>query len=130
MQTESVFTAFENGSLVTPGETKEFSPLPWNPHPKFRGVALKHLVTGADSNGLFSYHLVRIDPGEQIGLHIHDPQLETHEVIAGRGTCRTDEGELRYRPGAIAIFPSGVRHEITADETGLLLFAKFIPPLC
>ena len=36
---------------------------------------------------LYSYHLVRIAPGKSILDHIHDPQLETHEVISGKGTC-------------------------------------------
>lgn len=127
---DTVFDSFDKGALVVPGKTKDFSSLPWNAHPKFPGVTLKHLVTGEDTNGLFSYHLVRIEPGMRIGEHIHDPQLETHEVIAGEGNCRNAEDELCYKPGVVSIFPSGVKHEVTADETGLLPFAKFIPPLC
>ena len=130
MQTNSLFDSFDNGALAVPGKEKDFSSLPWNAHPTFPGVALKHLVTGGETGGLFSYHLVRIEPGKRIGKHIHDPQLETHEVIDGRGGCRNGESELRYKPGVISIFPSGVTHEVTAEETGLLLFAKFMPPLC
>lgn len=33
-------------------------------------------------NGKFSYHLVRIAPDCSIGNHIHETQLETHEVYA------------------------------------------------
>lgn len=127
---QNVFDSFDNGALLISGKPKEFSSLTWNAHPKFQGVSLKHLITGEDTGGLFSYHLVRIEPGKQIGEHIHDPQLETHEVISGEGHCRNGESELHYKPGTISIFSSGVKHEVTAEETGLLLFAKFIPPLC
>jgi Uncharacterized conserved protein, contains double-stranded beta-helix domain len=109
---------------------RDFTALPWRPHPAFAGVALKHLVVGEDSGGLFSYHLVRIDPGKAIGDHIHDPQLETHEVVAGRGVCLNGGERIEYAPGVISIFRPGTAHEVAAGEDGLLLFAKFIPPLC
>ena len=79
------FDQFNQGRLALPGKTVDFDNLPWNAHPTFKGVALKHIVTAADTNGQFSYHLVRIDPGCKIGNHIHATQLETHEVIRGFG---------------------------------------------
>ena len=54
------FNQFDQGRLALPGKTVDFKNLPWNPHPTFKGVALKHIVTAADTNGQFSYHLVRI----------------------------------------------------------------------
>lgn len=75
----------------------------WSKHPTFDGVELKHIVTAKDTDGLFSYHLVRIAPNCSIKEHIHETQLETHEVISGKGLC------------------------INAGEEGLYLFAKFMP---
>ncbi len=50
-------------------------------HPAFEGVVLKHIVTSEKMDGQFSFHLVRIAPNKKIGSHIHEKQLETHEVI-------------------------------------------------
>lgn len=122
--------AFEKGLFVLPERTVDFSQLRWNDHPAFSGVALKHLITGKDTDGTFSYHLVRIAPGCRIGTHIHETQLETHEVIAGGGECITAGTELVYEPGTISILPAGVEHEVIAGEAGLYLFAKFFPALC
>jgi quercetin dioxygenase-like cupin family protein len=125
-----LFGAFDSGRYVVPEGIRDFSALPWNAHPKFRGVALKHLVVGADSGGLFSYHLVRIEPGEAIGAHIHDPQTETHEVVAGDGVCVNGDLRFDYSPGTLSLFQPRVEHSVRAGESGLLLFAKFYPPLC
>ncbi len=125
-----VFDSFDHGQLLNPANEREFSRLPWNDHPSFPGVTLKHLVTSEETNGLFSYHLVKIEPGHAIGNHIHDPQLETHEVIHGTGVCRKNEITGTYKPGVISIFPPRTPHAVEADEDGLLIFAKFMPPLC
>ena len=81
-------------------------------------------------DGAFSYHLVRIAPYKQIGDHIHETQLETHEVIAGEGICVNDGYSQRYAPGVIAILPARIHHEVQAGAQGLYLFAKFFPALC
>jgi hypothetical protein len=44
-----VFAAFETGEYIVPEGEKDCSALPWNNHPTFKGVALKHLVTAGDS---------------------------------------------------------------------------------
>lgn len=127
----SIFKDFENGKLFLPGNIEADCGLaPWCPHPKFEGVALKHLITASDTNGAFSYHLVKIAPQKQIGLHLHETQLETHEIIAGQGVCRTEGKTLPYKAGNIAVLPAGVQHEVAAGNGGLLLFAKFFPALC
>jgi len=125
-----VFNAFNNGRLVVPGMETQFEQIQWSKHPTFEGVELKHIVTGKDTDGSFSYHLVRIAAGKAIGNHIHETQLETHEVIAGTGTCINDGTEINYEPGVISILPAKVPHEVLAGEDGLYLFAKFMPALC
>ncbi|SEP44290.1 cupin domain-containing protein [Propionispora vibrioides] len=126
----NLFDKFETGSLVLPSGQVDFAAVAWSPHPTFEGVALKHLITAENTGGAFSYHLVRLGPGKKIGLHIHHPQLETHEVVAGGGVCVNAGQELPYEPGTISIFPAGIKHEVMAGPDGLCLFAKFIPALC
>lgn len=85
-----LFEAFDNGSLKLPESTAEFADISWAKHPSFAGVELKHIVSAKDTDGQFSYHLVRIAPGKSILNHINETQLETHEVIAGSGVCIND----------------------------------------
>ena len=127
----SVFENFEVGKLFLPsGQEVELKSIVWSPHAKFEGVALKHLITASETDGAFSYHLVRIAPEKKIGAHIHETQLETHEVVAGSGVCITAGQSIPYETGVLSILPAGIEHEVTADKDGLYLFAKFFPALC
>ncbi len=124
------FYAFNQGQLKLPHTTIDFSTLNWIEHPVFKGVQLKHIVTASQTDGQFSFHLVQIAPNQKIGEHIHEQQLETHEVIAGKGVCINDGVNIPYEVGTISIFPTGVKHEVIAGEEGLFLLAKFFPALC
>ena len=124
------FNIFDNGRLSLPGKVTDFNGLKWNAHPTFKGVRLKHIVTAQDTGGAFSYHLVKVEPGCKIGNHVHATQLETHEVIAGCGTCINNGDQIAYTPGTISIIPAAIPHEVAADDNGLYLFAKFMPALC
>lgn len=125
-----LFEAFNRGRLALIDSEVSFEQTNWVKHPTFEGVELKHIVTAKDTNGLFSYHLVRIEPEKAIGNHIHETQLETHEVIAGDGICINNGVEIKYKQGVISIMPEKVPHEVKAGKDGLYLFAKFMPALC
>ena len=89
MDDKNLFQKFnEEEKLLLPNATVSFDSIPWSKHSAFEGVELKHIITSEKTNGQFSFHLVRIAPKKKIGNHIHEKQLETHEVIAGgRPTC-------------------------------------------
>lgn len=130
MSYDKLFEQFNNnGALKLPKTEIQFRDLKWNPHAAFEGVELKHLITSEQTDGQFSYHLVKIASNKRIGLHIHADQLETHEVIAGSGICINNDVKLEYRTGVITILPKAIKHEVIAGDEGLLLFAKFIPAL-
>ena len=131
MDYKNLFEKFnEGGKLLLPDATITFDAIPWSKHLTSPGVELKHIITSERTDGEFSYHLVRIAPNKKIGNHIHEKQLETHEVISGTGVCVNDGVELSYEAGVISIFPIGVPHEVIAGDDGLCLFAKFMPALC
>lgn len=131
MDYKNLFEKFnEGGKLLLKDATVTFDAIPWSKQPTFEGVELKHIITSERTDGQFSYHLVRIAPNKKIGSHIHEKQLETHEVISGTGVCVNDGVELPYEAGIISIFPVGVPHEVIAGDDGLCLFAKFMPALC
>lgn len=115
--------------VILPGSKVLASSLPWNPHAKFKGVALKHLVTGQDTQGLYSLHLVRVEAGCEIGVHIHAAQWELHEVVEGYGQCQVGEQLIEYQPGCLNNIPNGQEHRVLAGDQELYILAKFCPPL-
>ena len=127
MNSNEIFDMFNKGKLTGTGIS--FNDISWYPHSKFEGVEMKNIITSGETGGKFSFHLVKIAPYKKIGLHIHENQLETHEVIFGEGLCKTEDNECAYKSGRIAIFPAKTKHEITAGAEGLYIFAKFIPAL-
>lgn len=122
---KQLFKDFENGVFTVSEQTIHVSVLPWNAHKEFEGVYLKNIVTYEQTMGLFTCHLVRIEPGQKIGLHTHPTCMELHEVIAGGGKCVTERGEISYAAGKMALLPANTPHEVIAGENGLYLFAKF-----
>lgn len=125
----TLFDALDCGCTYCLGVDTALEHIPWNPHPSFSGVSLKHVITSADTEGAFSAHLVRIEPECAIGMHAHETQWELHEVIGGNGFCRLGERMVQYFPGACAVLPKGEKHEVRAAEKGLELLAKFVPAL-
>jgi quercetin dioxygenase-like cupin family protein len=116
-------------TLVVPGQTSAAESLPWNTHPKFTGVSLRHLVMGKDTGGRMSLHHVRIDPGCAIDDHTHTGQVEIHDVLTGTGTCTLAGTVIPYTPGVVGVMPADRVHRIEAGDKGLLLLATFSPPL-
>lgn len=126
LQTKSVF---QEATIVTPTGERLAARQEWVQHPVFSGVWMKHLVTGKDTGGLLSCHLVRIEDGCEIGMHTHEASLELHEVLSGTGNCLMDGRETPYQPGVCLVIPVGERHAVTAKGCDLHLMAKFSPAL-
>lgn len=127
---EDFTTLIGAGRLACPQCDSDLAGKPWNPHPTFPGVALRHLVTAADSGGALSAHLVRIAAGCELKVHTHPGSLELHEVAAGAGTCMLGDRSVRYAPGACGLIPAGTPHSVRADAgEDLYILAKFAPAL-
>ena len=127
MNSNEIFDMFNKGKLTGTGIS--FNDISWYPHSKFEGVEMKNIITSGETGGKFSFHLVKIAPYKKIGLHIHENQLETHEIIFGDGICRIEDKDFACEAGMVSIFPAAVKHEITAGSNGLYIFAKFMPAL-
>jgi quercetin dioxygenase-like cupin family protein len=105
----------------------EASSAPWNPHPKFPGVAMKTLVSSSMTGGSLSQHLVRIDPGCALETHVHPAQCELHLVLNGSGKAWTENQAVDYHPGSLNTIPAGATHAVRAGADGLTLLASFSP---
>lgn len=103
--------------------------LPWNPHSKYKGVYLKHLILGKDTDNQLSCHIVKIEPNCTLDTHVHDGKIEIHEVVGGSGKFHLDGKEIDYSIGEISVIPANTPHKVVAGKDGLYLFAKFTPAL-
>lgn len=101
----------------------------WQPHPRFAGVAMRLLIGGAATGGGFSQHEVRIDPGCEIGAHVHPGKAESHVVLAGDGRVEIAGEVCDYAPGATAVMPPDVTHRVCAADRTLYILATFVPAL-
>lgn len=119
----------EKGEVATVEKSYNISDVPWNKHPTFDGVFLKHLIKGDCTEGKFSCHLVRVQAGCQLADHVHQNNWELHEVVSGKGKGFVNEKEISYIGGTAVIIPQGQNHRVAAGEEDLYLLAKFIPAL-
>lgn len=129
MTGKGTVSMFDQGVAIHGGIVTDVKSLPWNEHPAFKGVYLKHLIKGEATGGTFSAHLVKIMAGCEIGDHVHEDKYELHEVIEGAGTGIVDGKPFAYVPGVMAVMPEGVKHRVIAGEKDMYLLAKFVPPL-
>lgn len=129
MENKMISTNIANGTIHYSDRSDSLSDVEWTKHSEFKGVYLKHMIKSTDTTGLFSSHLVKIEPGSCLETHIHENQLELHEVIEGDGTCQLIEERFDYHPGKMAVIPKGKRHMVLAGKKGLTLLAKFFPAL-
>ena len=129
MKPETIANPLGVGTLFFADRSEEIEKLPWNPHPKFEGAFIKHLIKGADNDNHASCHLVRVNPGCQLTDHIHENEWEYHHILEGEGTGYLDGQPMVYETGRIAVIPKGVNHKVTAGPDGILILAPFLPAL-
>ena len=129
METKMISTYIANGTIHYFDRSENISDVEWARHPGFKGVYLKHMIKGADTSGLFSSHLVKIEPNCCLETHCHENQLELHEVIEGDGLCQLIEDTFDYHLGKMAVIPKKETHMVQAGVNGLILLAKFFPAL-
>lgn len=126
---DSLKKRFEDGIIYTLDNDIMGQDIAYTPHPKFKGVALKHLVTGDMTDGLISCHIVKVEPGCVLDFHSHENAVEIHEVIEGSGICTIRDKNVKYNVGVLGVMPKGVPHKIAAGKDGITVLAKFAPPL-
>ncbi len=122
----SLFQQFDNGTILTAEQKIDTALCAWNKHKDFEGVFIKHLITAEQTAGLFTCHLIRLDPHGVIRLHSHPTSIELHEVAQGSGVCLVYGEEIPYTPGTLGVMNRNAPHEVRAGADGLCLFAKFI----
>lgn len=113
----------------SPGKEIDAAKLPWYEHPAFKGVFLKDLLTGKETNGTFSCHVVRIKKAFEVGEHNHKAEWEFNEVLKGSGYMVIDGKKTACGPGCSYVTPPGMAHLVTSPDEDLYMLAKFVPAL-
>jgi quercetin dioxygenase-like cupin family protein len=129
MLSEKISEKFENGIIAGLSNDLKTETIDWNEHNLFKGVYLKHLIKGIDTNNSLSCHLVKVNPGCSIDTHFHNGKLEIHEVIEGTGICIIGKKAIDYSTGTVTLIPADIPHKVTAGTEGIYILAKFSPAL-
>lgn len=125
----SINENFENETICTINTAINSKGIEYSPHPKFKGVSLKHLVTGDMTNNQISCHLVKVEPFCTLETHTHEKNLEIHEVISGDGIFYLGESTSKYNVGSVGVIPANISHKVVAGKNGIYILAKFTPAL-
>ena len=121
---------FEQGAVLFPDFDTDAAEKPWCPHPAYKGVFLKDIVTGKETGGKFSYHLVKVSKDREVMDHDHKTQWEWNLIISGNGVFVIGDKEVTIAPGQTYVTPPGIHHIVSAGEEDLMLLAIFVPALC
>jgi mannose-6-phosphate isomerase-like protein (cupin superfamily) len=72
--------------------------------------------------------LMSLQPGEEIGLEVHDGDQIIY-VVDGEGLVVLDDSREEVEKGSIVFVPTGVRHNIVNnDDEAMKLFTIYAPP--
>lgn len=74
--------------------------------------------------------LMTLQPGEEIGLEVHDENDQYFRFESGEGQVVIDEGEYAVAAGFVALVPAGSQHNIinTSQSDTLRLLTMYMPP--
>jgi quercetin dioxygenase-like cupin family protein len=98
-------------------------------HQKFAGVRIAVLVRGTDSDKI-SVSQLEIDPGVEVPIHTHDPQLDSIFVLSGEAEVFINGEWRRAGTGDYLLAPVGVEHGVrNIGPESLRLFIHHSPPL-
>ncbi|MDD4137554.1 MAG: cupin domain-containing protein [Methanoregula sp.] len=129
MEPKKISEIFEQGVVVFPNAETEANAKPWYSLPGCKGVFLKDLVTGKETGGKFSYHLVRVWKDSEVADHDHETQWEWNLIVSGKGTFIIGDKEVTIAPGQTFVTPPKNHHTVSAGHEDLSLLALFVPAL-
>ncbi|MBN2306879.1 cupin domain-containing protein [Candidatus Peregrinibacteria bacterium] len=74
--------------------------------------------------------LMSLQPGEEIGMEIHDENDQFFRFEEGQGKVIIDDNEYEVGDGDVIIVPAGAEHNIinTSEDEALKLYTIYSPP--
>jgi len=129
MEQQDLSELFEKGAVLFPDLEVRAAERPWNASPAWNGVFVKDLVTGKETGGAFSYHLMRVERNCEIPDHDHETQWSWNVVLRGAGSFVLGGRRVPVEVGQTFITPPHVHHAVSAGDDEILLLAIFAPAL-
>jgi quercetin dioxygenase-like cupin family protein len=103
--------------------------MPWEPHPGFKDLLMKKLLSHEKDGIDLSIVLVRVKKGAVIPAHVHE-QDDIAYHLEGKGRMWVEgAGDLDVRPGTLLRIPAGVKHQPHDIEEDILVFEIYSPHL-
>lgn len=129
MVQQDISALFEQGAVLFPDLEVRGAERPWYAPPAWTGVFLKDLVTGKETGGVFSYHLMRVERNREIPDHAHETQWSWNVILGGTGSFILGERQVLVEVGQTFVTPPRIHHAVSAGDTGIMLLAIFVPAL-
>ena len=103
--------------------------LQWQPHPVFKDLFIKKLVTYEKDNVDLSIVMVKVKKGAEIPAHVHE-QDDIVYHLEGKGKMWVEgSGDFDVSPGSFMRIPAGVKHQPHDIEEDILVFDIYFPHL-
>lgn len=103
--------------------------LPWEPHPIFKDLLVKKLLTYEKDNVDLSIVMVKVKRGAEVPVHVH-AQDDIVYHLEGKGKMWVDGvGDFEVEAGSFLRIPAGVKHQPHDIEEDILVFDIFLPHL-
>lgn len=111
-------------------QMKALDELKWVPHPFLKGVELKYLLTKAEDNVDVTFSFVRVAPGTDIAVHVHETQDDINYLITGSMKMWIEgEGDFEVKAGQMMRVQKGVKHKPYGHSSDFLSMNIFLPAL-
>lgn len=87
----------------------------------------RHVLYTAEHSQLV---VMSLQPGEEIGMEVHEENDQFFRCEKGQGTCVIDDNEYEIRDGSGFIIPAGARHNLinTSATDAMKLYTIYSPP--
>ncbi len=103
--------------------------LSWEPHPVFKDLLLKKLLTFEKDNVDLSIVMVKVRKGAVVPAHVHT-QDDIVYHLEGKGKMWVDgSGDFDMEAGSFLRIPAGVKHQPHDITEDILVFDIFLPHL-
>jgi quercetin dioxygenase-like cupin family protein len=103
----------------------------WIPHPSFKGIEIKVLLSRKDHGAEASVVIVRVAPGvkPEVPEHVHETSEDIIYPLKGSAKIWIEtQGEIDLTPGRVVRVPRNVKHRVYDISADFLAYDVFAPP--
>jgi len=100
----------------------------WQPHPSFKGIKVRYLLTKRDDGSDITCLLLMVPKGAEVPEHVHPDKVDMIYPLMGSGKQWVeDRGSFDLKKGMIVRIPMGKKHRTYGVTEDLVLLDIFSP---